>query len=230
MNITFNSILEIAQDEKYCDIVCYADDTLVIVTGRDLLRAQLRASLFIGRIINYIGQLGLSVATDKTEAIIFHPKRAKEFLKFIAINDVQIKFSPSIKYLGVMMDVNWTFKDHFKYIKEKIGCMIRALNRLMPNLKGPDEKRRRLFAGVVYSVILYETHVWGDVLATSRSRHVFAALKRSIAQRVISTYRTVSGDSALLLARTPPARLMAPMRKRIYWRLNESRNQGEYLY
>lgn len=99
----------------------------------------------------------------------------------------------------------------------------------MPNLRGPDEKRRRLFANVVLSVILYGALVWGNALdSTTKNRAIFSPLERMIAQRVISAYRTVSNNAALLLARTPPIRLLAPMRKRIYEKLKNARERGEY--
>ncbi|KMQ90440.1 reverse transcriptase [Lasius niger] len=99
----------------------------------------------------------------------------------------------------------------------------------MPNLKGPDERRRRLFANVVLSVLLYGAPVWGDELVTSHQRHM--ALNRlmgSVAQRVISAYRTVSGDAAFLLARIPPLRFLAPMRKKVYAQLKRLKDDGSY--
>lgn len=84
------------------------------------------------------------------------------------------------------------------------------------------------FANVVYSVILYGVPVWGDVLISSRGRFALRKLKRSIAQRVISVYRTVSNNAALLLARILPLRFLAPMRKRVYKRCKEHKDRGEY--
>jgi len=73
-NIAFNSILSLANDEEHCEIVCYADDTLVIITGQNLFYVRLRASVFVGRVVNYIKRPGLTAATDKIEAIVFYSK------------------------------------------------------------------------------------------------------------------------------------------------------------
>ncbi|KMQ83944.1 reverse transcriptase [Lasius niger] len=86
----------------------------------------------------------------------------------------------------------------------------------MPNLRGPDERRRRLFANVISSILLYGAPVWRDELVTSKLQVVLGRLERSVAQRTISAYRTVSSNAAMLLARIPPLRFMAPMRKRMY--------------
>lgn len=154
-NVAFDEVLGLAEEENKCNIVCYADDTLVIVTGKDLRLTQLRASLLVSRTIILIKRFGLSVAKEKTEAILFHKRGVVGLSASIMVEDTPIKFSSSIKYLGVIIDVNWSFFDHFRYIEEKATRVVRALNRLMPNLKGPDERRRRLFANVVLSVVLY---------------------------------------------------------------------------
>ncbi|KMQ89979.1 reverse transcriptase [Lasius niger] len=97
----------------------------------------------------------------------------------------------------------------------------------MPNLRGPDERRRRLFANVILSVILYGAPVWGDVFVKkSCAQPALYRLQRSIAQRVISAYRTVSSNAALLLARLPPLKLLATSRKNTYDRIKELRRQG----
>lgn len=98
----------------------------------------------------------------------------------------------------------------------------------MPNLRGPDERRRRLYANVVSSVLLYGAPVCGNALATSKLLNVFTSLERSVAQKVISAYRTVSSCVASLLARIPPIRLVALMRVRIYERTQAHRENGSY--
>lgn len=166
--------------------------------------------------INRIKKLGLSVATEKTEAILFHGKNLDGLPSFISICDTSIDFRPSIRYLGVMVDINWSFSDHFRYVLDKTERVVRALNRLMPNLRGPDERRRRLYMNVAMSVMLYGAPVWGDVIARSKLLPTLYRLQRTIAQRVISAYRTVSSNAALLLARLPHLKFMAMSRKRVY--------------
>ncbi|KMQ92774.1 reverse transcriptase [Lasius niger] len=226
-NVAFDEVLSLAEKDERSNIICYADNTLIIVTGRDLRLTQLRASLLVARTIILIKRLGLSVAKEKTEAILFHGKGTVRLPASIMVEDTSIKFRSSIKYLGVIIDVNWSFFDHFRYTEEKANKVVRALNRLMPNLRGPDERRRRLFANVVLSVILYGAPVWGDVIV--KKSCVQPALyrhQRTIAQRVISAYRTVSNNAALLLARLPPIKLLATSRKRTYERIKQLRNIG----
>lgn len=226
-NVAFDKVLGTAEEDENSRIICYADDTWIIVTGNDLRITQLRASILVARVIIVIKRLGLSVAKEKTEAILFHRRGATGLPASILVEDTSINFSSSIKYLGIYIDTNWLFSDHFRYVEERANRVVRALNRLMPNLRGPDERRRRLFANVVLSVILYGAPVWGDVFAKkSCVQSGLYKLHRSVAQRVISAYRTVSSNAALLLARLPPLKILASSRKRTYERIKELRNGG----
>ncbi|KMQ92579.1 reverse transcriptase [Lasius niger] len=73
-NLGFDCILDIAEDDENSNILCYADDTLVVVTGRNCELTCLKASILVNRVIDRIRGLGLSVATNKTEAILFTVK------------------------------------------------------------------------------------------------------------------------------------------------------------
>jgi len=115
------------------------------------------------------------------------------------------------------------------HIGEKVGRVSRALGRLMPNLRGPIEKKRCLYAGIVTSVVLYAAPIWADSLVASRdSRRMFQRWQRVVALRVCSAYRSVSFDSATLLARLIPYELLAAERARIFWRVQDAKEAGTY--
>lgn len=61
--------------EEGCYTVCYADDTLLVATSDSLFDAVVHANIQIARVMRHISKLGLSVAENKTEAILFYKKR-----------------------------------------------------------------------------------------------------------------------------------------------------------
>lgn len=225
-NITFDSVLDLADEDESCEILCYADDTLVIVSGMNMHHTRLRAGVFLTHVVNHIHSLGLRVAPNKTEAILFYPKGVRDLPVETLIGDTPIPFQVAIKYLGIMVDDKWNFNNHIKYIVDKVKKATRFLNRLMPNLRGPDEKRRRLYAGVINSIILYGAPIWGNVLLVNKISRLLFPIERTLAQWVISAYRTVSYNAVLLLARLPPIRYMAQTRKNIYERIALHRENG----
>ncbi|XP_070162535.1 uncharacterized protein [Polyergus mexicanus] len=137
---------------------------------------------------------------------IFVNKRSTGLPESLTIGVNTVKFGSSMRYLGILIDIRWNFNDHFKFAEQKANKIIRSLNKSIPNLRGPDEKRRRLYANVVMSILLCGAPMWADALTSSKLSKSLVRLEKSIAQRVISAYRTVSGDVTLLLARIPPLR------------------------
>ena len=54
-----------------CSVLCYADDTLLIVRGPSLHETVFRAELGAAVVVEAIKRLGLEMSIGKTEAIAF---------------------------------------------------------------------------------------------------------------------------------------------------------------
>ena len=67
-----------------------------------------------------------------------------------------------MKYLGLVLDSRWFFREHFHRLFPKALKMAAALGRLMTNTGGPEECRRR-----VYATCYVRCLVWGPCLAAS---------------------------------------------------------------
>lgn len=176
-------------------------------------------------VLRRLEALGLEVAPGKTKAILFRGRRRPTGLPaLVRVKREYIRTSDTMKYLGVMLDHRLSFGAHFAYVGDKIASVSRGLCGVMPNLRGPDERKRRLYANVLESVALYGAPVWSEALQTSsKGRQIFRRSQRTITLRVCSAYRSVSFDAATLLARTTPYVLVADERRRIYWRIREAR-------
>lgn len=134
-----------------------------------------------------------------------------------------------MKYLGIIIDSEWSFIDHFRYVENKAAKVSRALFRLMPNLRGPYEEKRRLYASVLTSVVKYAAPVWNDAFSSAASTSLQPIIRlQTTAIRVISGYRTVSFDVATLLARKPPWTLEVAMRRRVYDRVTDLKRGNEW--
>ncbi|RLU18264.1 hypothetical protein DMN91_008620 [Ooceraea biroi] len=74
---------------------------------------------------------------------------------------------PNVTYLGLLLDGQWSFKDHFRDLAPRLEIATMALSRILPILRGPSEKTRRLLVGAVRSVALYGAPIWANDLAAS---------------------------------------------------------------
>ena len=83
-------------------------------------------------------------------ALLVTDRRSFQYPK-IALGKHEIKWKKSIKYLGVQLDRRLSFGKHLQIATAKAIQCGAALTRLMPNIGGPREVKRRLVAIVVNS-------------------------------------------------------------------------------
>lgn len=227
-NITYDWALRTPL-ERGCSIIGYADDTMILVRASNIEEAICKGNLQISKTLKRIKKLDLSVAEAKTEIVIFQGPRMKIPRNIFRVGHTQVKAQESLKYLGLMLDERWSFKDHINYTEEKTTKVIRALGRLMPNLRGPGETKRRLYAYTITSVITYGAPIWSEAVNGSKKlQERLKQIQRSIALRTIAAYRTVSADAALALSRIPPAMIHASYIKKVYHRVRELKDEGIY--
>lgn len=228
-NLTYDWALRVPLEEDTL-VVGYADDTMLLIRTSDIQEGIARANLLTSKILQRIRQLDLCVAEAKTETVIFknHRRRLPANLN-IRVGHEIIPTKQHMKYLGVYLDQNWSFKQHIDYVEDKAMKISQQLGRLMPNLKGPSEKKRRLYANVIGSIIFYGASIWCDAVCRSTSlKRQILRIQRVVALRVISGYRTVSADAALALARIVPIALQAPYLKRVFSRIRDLKQNEEW--
>ncbi|XP_046621171.1 uncharacterized protein LOC124305634 [Neodiprion virginianus] len=223
--MSFDQVLRVGAEPDTA-VVCYADDTLVLSAAADPASAVALANVMVARVCRSITGLGLRISADKTEAVLFGRagKGMVGHTPDVRVGSQRIPLAGSMKYLGVWLDSGLTFRVHFAAMEAKVGGITRALSRLMPNLRGPSEAKRRLYAGTLFAVILYGAPVWGDVAEGSRPiQRAMGKFQRKICTRVVAAYRTASMVSVTLLARTTPLHLVAGAYRRAYGWMREVR-------
>jgi len=202
----------------------------MLVTGETFEEAREKASMMAERILDKIRELKLQVAIEKTEVVAFYKQRYRPPKEpSIQIGRISIPIKTSFKYLGIIIDSKLTFNEHFQYIERKITKVTRALCRILPNLRGPHETKRRLYANIIQSIVMYGAPVWSDKLEKSKtSQRLLTKVQRTVAIKIIAGYRTISYDAATALARTPPWTLVAEKYNRIYIREQEAKNNDTW--
>jgi len=220
-NLGYNAVLSGVLLPPGCEIVCYADDTLILAVGRDWGEARSRANETTAGVVRHIQNLGLEVASQKTEAMYFHNGlRWAPPQDSIEVSGVPVPIGAQIKYLGLTLDSRWKFRTHFNVLVPRVAKAANNLARLLPNLEGPSGRVRRLYAEVVHSIVLYAAPVWAAEAEASRQICTqLHGVQRRVAIRTIRGYRTISHATAL--AGQPPLELLASMRRRIYYEMVE---------
>lgn len=92
----------------------------------------------------------------------------KDDTSSVYLNGIHVPLKRCIKHLGIIVDENLRYDAHIQVAADKARKMMTALGRLMLNLGGPKEPRRRLLVGVLQYVLLYGAPVWGPSLEYSK--------------------------------------------------------------
>nr|XP_034838764.1 uncharacterized protein LOC117994898 [Maniola hyperantus] len=226
-NLAYDAVLRVTVPSGIT-IVCYADDTMVLAEGDTFEGALRLAEAGVACVVGKIHELGLKVAPHKTEALWFHglPRRLEPPSLLIRVGDVDVQVGQYLKYLGLTLDGRWGFEEHFERLVPRIQKVVGALHGLLPNLGGPREGVRRLYARVVRSIALYGAPVWSQRLSgVQRLRRKLNSVQRKIAIRVARGYRTISFEAATILARFPPLDILADMDARLYTQTRATRRE-----
>ncbi|KAL4082299.1 hypothetical protein QTP88_030085 [Uroleucon formosanum] len=194
-NVAFDTVFRLPLPAG-ATIIGYADDTLVVSEGNTLAALQDCANAALATVAGHIGDLGLRLAVDKTEAVVFKAQYGPADLR-LRIGDQAVRVCESLKYLGIVHEAKGTwYGAHYRAAADKARRVMAALRGLMPNLGGPRESRRRLLTSVVHSVMLYGAPTWAPDLAYSRTGpKVLASVQRLAALSSVCAYRTVSYEA-----------------------------------
>ena len=155
------------------------------------------------------------MAPEKTDALLVTDRRSFQYPR-IALGEHVIEWKKSIKYLGVQLDRRLSFGEHLQIATAKAIQCGAALTRLMPNIGGPREAKRRLVASVVNSKLLYAAPIWTNALNNHAILKKLFSAQRGVVMRIVSAYRTVSTSAVLVLASVPPIDLLAEERRETF--------------
>ncbi|XP_043496449.1 uncharacterized protein LOC122520448 [Polistes fuscatus] len=116
-----------------------------------------------------------------------------------------------------------TFRPYFEALIPRVQGILWSIGRILPNLHGPREKKRRLYCSVIHSVLLYGAPVWWRaVVEDQRIRRAVRALQRRVAIRVCCAYKTVSFHAAMMVAGIIPLDHLAPQLADVYAAVREA--------
>jgi len=197
------------------NLVGFADDLAIVGVASSSQALEDLVNPVLRNIDLWMNGRGLQLAHQKSEAVMLTKKWAFTPPR-LSIGGHQIPISKHVRYLGVILDTRLTFAKHVETVAKIASTSATALARLMPNIGGPDQLKRKLLNSVVSSQLLYAAPVWSTATtAAARTRANLVRPQRAAALRVVRAYRTVSDEASLVLADTPTADHLSKERIRL---------------
>lgn len=212
-NIMYNDVLELNIPAE-ANIVGFADDIAVTVAARFKDEVELISNEVVWTIQKWMKSAGLELAEHKTEVVLVTSRRKRENMR-VLVGEHQITSKPSLKYLGVIIDARLNFKTHIEHTAIKAANVRAALERMMPNVGGPRQGKRKIISTVVSSVILYAAPIWSGALKVKSIARKLKSVYRLSVLRVCCSYRTNSDEAAQVIAGMIPIDILADEAKRL---------------
>lgn len=137
----------------------FADDLAVVGMAVQLLEDVINPTLTT--IESWMVSNGLGMAQHKREVVILSWRRA--FVASRLMTGVnQIIIHNEIKHLGVILDKRLTLVAQVNSVAKKT-ILSAALTRLMLNIGGPAQRKKKLLESVMDSQLLYAVPAWINV-------------------------------------------------------------------
>lgn len=202
-NAVYDELLEMPTPPGV-QLIGFADDLALVTTDRDPETLENVTNRTLKEIDRWMTGKGLQNVPTKTKAIILTKKKILPNLD-IRIRGQAIPVVKEARYLGVTFDTRLSFTSHINNVANNTRSIIAAMGRIMPNIGGPSENKRRLLMNIANSRLLYAAPNWAESTREfNKCREAILGAQRTAATRITRAYQTVSRVAALALAGTPP--------------------------
>lgn len=146
-------------------VIVYADDTTLLITGRNLTEAKQHCNAILQRFYNYFTLNKLSINPSKTKYMVFTPK-TKLGKKFhdtcntqVILNNIKLEKVSEIRFLGVIINSKLTWDPHKKHISKKVNKNIGLLYKCRQVMN--ENSLIKMYKTFIEPYFLYAIEVWG---------------------------------------------------------------------
>ena len=150
------------------DPIMFADDTNLFYSHKNIKSLFETVNKELANISTWFQANKLSLNANKTKYIFFHKQRESENiplkLRVLKIDDIEIKREQSLKFLGVLIDENLTWKNHIELLENKISKNIGVLFKASKLLNMRCLKN--IYFALIHSYISYANIAWGSSFKT----------------------------------------------------------------
>ncbi len=179
---------------KFSLVHHFSDDTNLLCSHKDpkVLRKMMNEDLKL--LFMWLCSSRLSLNVSKTEFIIFKPPRIPFQNRItLKLNGIIIYESPTVKYLGLLLDARLSWKAHIFALRKKLSTAVGIMYKLKSFCS--DHILKSIYYSIFHSHISYGLLLWGKA-DNYLTEPIFKMQKKAI--RIISNSNYLSHTSHLL--------------------------------
>ena len=142
----------------------YADDTTLYGTASDKSSLEANLQKALDSVHTWCLENGMLINTDKTKLMLIASRQKRNSLidgeLKITFNNIDLKTSTNEKILGVHVDQNFVWNNHFQHVSQKISSHLWLLSQIQTYLT--VQHRSLFYNAYIKSHIEYCYVVWGN--------------------------------------------------------------------
>ena len=142
----------------------FADDTNIYLESDDLIKLEITMNKELLKVHDWLCINRLSLNITKTNFVIFHSINKPKVHVTILINKEAIDEVKYVKYLGILIDSQLTFKYHIDELNKKVSRAIGILYRLRPFVT--SKILCNVYYAIIYPFLLYGIVICGNTIRT----------------------------------------------------------------
>ena len=162
--IYINDIQECSREFQF---YLYADDTNILYANKDLKTLESKVNKELKNVYLWLTSNKLTLNPKKSNFVIFHPRQKKvNYQPQICIYDnetrsrIPLEHKDYIKYLGILIDKNLSWKTHINNITTKISRTVGLLAKIRHFV--PFQILLKIYQSLILPHISYGLPVWGQ--------------------------------------------------------------------
>ena len=115
------------------ELSLFADDSAAYTSGKNINKIYKSMQETSNKITNWCDTWGFKLSPSKSKCLIFTKnKKFRRIQNTLKLYDKNIAYDKTIKFLGIILDINLNFNEHIEYINQR--CQKRL--NLLKNLRG----------------------------------------------------------------------------------------------
>ena len=185
--LIFINDLPLVLSGKVSSTDMYADDTTIYDIQADMgtLRSNLQESLTI--LQKWCKQNGMLLNTEKTKVMLISTRqkriRLDTRLLSLTYNEIDLQLTTGGKILGVYIDENFQWNNHFQFVCKKVSSYIWLLSRIKSYLS--LEHRSLFYKAYIQPHFNYCNIIWGNSTNSNVSR--LTKLQRRVCKIILES-------------------------------------------
>lgn len=168
----------------------FADDTSLFLSDNDIHKLISTLNTELSKVSDWMKANKLTVNTKKTTYILFRPRQKIIHLNIpLFFDNRQLTLEHNVKFLGVFINENLSWKQHINHISIKISKSIGIIYRSRYFLS--QKSKLSLYYTLIYPYLIYCNVVWSSTYVSNLHR-LFLLQKRIIRILTNADYRAHS--------------------------------------